>query len=921
MLKNNAKLVIFPIFIILLIIAFFVINLFPEVLWFASFGYKKIWWYIFNAKISVFCFFTIFAFFWLLINSKIAEHNAKKLKDETVTEQDIQSDSSIVNFLLNLIKNKNAVSPTPFPQKVNKIFVRISIIILAIFFGLAAKAKWEIIYLFLYQTPFNFTDPILHKDLSFYFFTLPALKNLYSWLLSLMVFSLVTSAWVYLSHNILKLVIKNKFNLIKTHLFMLLASFVLIYAFGFSIKIYDLLFSTRGVIFGAGYTDIYAQMVGLKILSIALLVFALILFVWAFKPGVKIPVYAFLTIIILSFVLLQIYPGIIQNYIVAPNEMEKEKPFIDHSINYTRKAFGLDKIEEEEFDNQYNFDKNTIKNNQTIINNIRLWNQAPLKQTFSQLQEIRLYYEFANIDVDRYKINNMLKQVMLSPRELNTSQLTNQAQTWINKHLVYTHGYGVCMAPVNIISQEGLPTFYLKDLPPKSSIAEISVNQPEIYFGEKTADYVIVNTKQEEFDYPKGDDNVYTNYAGQGGIQLDSFIKRIVFALKYSDLKILISSRIKAESRLLFNRRITTIVRKICPFLIFDRDPYLILTSEGRMVWMLDGYTISNRFPYSEPLRNGINYIRNSVKVTIDAYNGDANFYISDATDPIILTYAKIFKDLFKPFEEMPLTIKEHIRYPKDLFTIQASVYSTFHMTDSQVFYNKEDLWALPQETYIESEQTMQPYYMVTKLPNDQKESFILMLPFTPTNKNNMIAWLSAKCDLNEYGKLKVYKFPKQKTVYGPMQIESRIDQNTEISQKLTLWGQKGSRVIRGNLMVIPIEQSLIYVEPIYLQATQSKLPELKRVIFAYHDSIVMADNLPNAIEKMFDFQDLKLTADQRNVEKPPASDGNSEKMPDTLHQLIQEYEDMKQKVQNFDWLEFGQKMAKIEQLLKQLKK
>ena len=601
-----------------------------------------------------------------------------------------------------------------------------------------------------------------------------------------------------------------------------------------------------------------------------------------------------------------IIPGIVQNYSVQPNEIVKEKPYIINNINFTRQAYGLNHITDEQFPVSNTLTLADIQSESLTMSNIRLWNREPLKQTFSQLQEIRLYYEFGNIDVDRYMINGRLQQVMLSPRELDISQLTSQAQTWTNQHLVYTHGYGVCMSPVNEVTREGLPKFYIKDLPPVSP--HMIISRPEIYFGEKANNYVLVNTLQKEFDYPKGDKNVYTHYQGTGGVQITGFLRRLVYALKFSDMKILASSLITSKSRLLYDREITKIVKKITPFIALDNDPYLIVSGTGRLVWMLDGYTFSSNFPYSEPFNRKLNYLRNAVKITIDAYDGAVNYYIIDREDPIIRAYSQFYTSLFKPLSEMPADLLDHIRYPKDLFSVQSYMYQTYHMTEPQVFYNREDLWAIPSETYEQSEQVMQPYHMVSRLPGDSKESFLMMLPFTPTNKNNMIAWMSAKCDPDEYGEIKVYKFPKERTIYGPMQIESRIDQDTTISQKLTLWGQMGSRVIRGNLMVIPIKDSLVYVEPIYLQATQSKFPELKRVIFSYGDKVVMSSTLDDAIAGVFqgieNDQNEDLMSSQQSTKKQT-----------TKQRLKQLYQSFKSN-NTLNWTQFGKLMNGLDAFL-----
>ena len=504
-------------------------------------------------------------------------------------------------------------------------------------------------------------------------------------------------------------------------------------------------------------------------------------------------------------------------------------------------------------------------NNLPTIRNIPLWDRRPLIATYSQLQEIRSYYRFGSIDVDRYSINGDYKQVMVAAREFSREQLAIQGETWVNRHLVYTHGYGFCMSPANEVGEEGLPEFYVKDIPPSASV-DIRVDRPEIYYGEAMQDYVIVNTRTEEFDYPRGDENAYTTYRGAGGVPVNSFWRRLLFALRFGDPYLLVTQNLKPESRVQFDRHIGRRFRdegprrfqKLAPYLRFDKDPYLV-TVNGRLVWIQDAYTESNMYPYAEPYGRPYvreaNYIRNAVKATLDAYDGSVTFYVWDPEDPLIRSYMDIFPDLFRPKEDMPEALRAHVRYPADLFEIQASLYNTYHMASPQVFYNREDVWEPAMEIYGVSERprVMAPYYIIVKLPDAEREEFVLMLPATPAGKANMIAWLLARCDGPNYGRLMVYKLPKKKLIYGPMLIERRIDQDTDVSREITLWSQRGSDVLRGNLLVVPIENGFIYVEPLYLRATQSGMPELKRVLVAHGDRLAMAEDLEQALDRAFE--------------------------------------------------------------------
>ena len=608
---------------------------------------------------------------------------------------------------------------------------------------------------------------------------------------------------------------------------------------------------------------------------------------------------------------------------VKPNEITKERPYIEHNIEFTRMAYGLDKITEKNFPSAGELTLEDLNKNARTIENIRLWDHRPVLETYKQLQEMRLYYEFGQVDVDRYVLNGQETQVMIAPREIEIGRLPQQAQTWVNQRLKYTHGYGLCMSPVNEVTNGGLPVFSIKDIPPKSSV-DLTIERPEIYYGEKTGLYVIVNTLEQEFDYPKGDENVYTTYEGTGGVRIGSFFRRLAFAWRFSDAKILLTGYITPESRIMFHRSINQRYRTVAPFLRYDQDPYLVV-ADGKLYWIQDAYTTTSMIPYSEPTRTSpterINYIRNSVKAVVDAYTGEMRFYIIDESDPLIATYRKIFPKLFRSFEEMPAALKAHIRYPVDLFMLQAKMYNTYHMRDPQVFYNQEDVWSIPNEIYGEAEQRMLPYYIIMRLPDEDREEFLLMLPMTPTKKNNMVAWMSAKCDLDEYGKLLIYKLPKDKLIYGPMQIEAKISQKPDISREFTLWGQRGSSVIRGNLLAIPIEQSFLYVEPIYLQSTESQIPQLKRVIVAYEDRLAMAETLEEALREVFGEEmeaSLGTPIVLEDAEKTAlkAAVGSEKDLP---RSAMEHYNRAQAHLRNGRWAKYGEEMEALRKVLREL--
>ena len=623
-------------------------------------------------------------------------------------------------------------------------------------------------------------------------------------------------------------------------------------AIEFHLQRFGLLVGENGVVTGIGFADYYGQLPILHTMSILSLIGAGLSFFIATGRGLK-KVALALTGIGVIYLAGSFYPKILQNFVVNPNELIKETPFIEHTISGSLLAYGLNNTESKKLTGAESLNAESIKANSLTIENIRLWDQEPLLDTLGQLQEIRTYYQFNSVDHDRYTIDGKYRQTLLSPRELKSENLPNR--TWINEHLTFTHGYGVSLSPVNQITPQGLPVLLIKDIPPRSSV-DLKVGQPEIYFGELSNDHVFVNTGTKEFDYPEGEKNVYKNYEGSGGFPVDSFINKALLAARFKTLKILFSQDINNESRVLMYRNITERVLKVAPFLRLDSDPYLVVT-EGKMKWIYDAYTVSDRFPYSQTIPRFGNYVRNSVKVVIDAYDGSMDFFISDPNDPIIQTWKNVFPELFKGLNEMSEDLRKHIRYPSDLFTIQAFIYATYHMKAPQVFYNKEDLWEIPE---IDNKM-MEPYYTIMKLPGNKAEEYILMLPFTPSGKSNLSAWMVAQSDGENYGKLIAYTFPKQKLIYGPNQIVARINQDAEVSRQISLWDQRGSKVIQGTMLVIPIEESLIYVRPLYLKADAGKIPELKRVIVGYEDTIAMERTLEEALAKIFGDDALQSVA------------------------------------------------------------
>jgi len=911
-LKNRFRylLSIVVVIIIIALIALFAgANFFTEWAWFNHLGYLKAFLLMFfsnfGLRILIGLIFAVFVFVNLFFTKKlfIKYFEAESIESENVETLFKEESQGFLNWL-----NK---------KKLNWIYILISLI-LGFLFSSVSSELWKIVLKFFNQTPFGNTDPIFGKDISFYVFSLPFYSFIKEMGMVLIVLTIIVVGIIYFiasgisSFSDVKVKLSNR---AKSHITVLLSAFLLLKAWDYRLAMYELLYSPRGVAFGASYTDVNANLLGLRILFIIAIAVAAGLLVSLFRKNYKLLAWGLGIWIVTSLVFGAVYPGFVQRFQVEPNEIEREREYISHNINMTLEAYDLNDLTSKSFQPQDGLTLEDLEENDEIISNIRLWDSRPLLSTYSQLQGLRQYYEFQNIDVDRYIIDGKYRQVMLSGRELNKDLLSGQAQTWINRKLKYTHGYGVAMSPVNRINEQGLPEFFIKDIPPKIE-GDLVLDDSSIYYGEITDDYVIVNTDATEFHYPQGDQNVYINYSGTGGVEISSFIKKAVYALRYSELKILLNDGINNDSRIMYYRNIKERVRKVAPFLAYDSDPYLVI-SQGRLFWIQDAYTTSDRYPYSQPFSNTGNYIRNSVKVVIDAYNGDMDFYVIDKQDPIAQTYQKIFPEIFIDGDQMPESLRSHIRYPKDLFKIQSELYSIYHMENPQVFYNKEDLWNIPNENYAGSTIKMEPYYILSSLPDTKLQNleYLLMMPFTPANKNNMIAWMAGRSDGENYGELVLYEFPKDTLVYGPSQIESRIDQDSQISQLLSLWGQRGSRVIRGNLIVLPVAQSILYIEPIYLQAETSELPELKRVVLGYGGDIVIDINLEGALEQIFGEREPK------EVTSPEVQMG--EIMPEDISGLISRAYEIYQEAQNYiksgDWQNYGSKLDELQQVLEEL--
>ncbi len=867
---RRVLLIVIGIFVLLFVLFMLLSGFYTDLLWFGSLGLSSVFWTAVNAKIGVFFAFSLASLAIFLANLLIAR-TLSGWGGFFLAGQQYYITSRMVNIMLVVVA-----------------------LIVSVLNGLGTIPQWDTILRYLNQRPFGVLDPIFSQDLGFYVFTLPVYSFLRGWLMEVLILTLLGTAAVYLGVQLvafrqlkLSLPLKNWL-----HLAALGALFLLVVAWGYRLSAFELLYSQRGVAFGASYTDIHAQLLAynLSFWTVILCVLLLLGGVVSRRPWILAVGGALWIVVALGVG--GVYPALMQQFEVQPNELIKERPYIEYNIDLTRRAYGLDKIQERDFGSVTDLTAEALAEAEATIRNVRLWDYRPLRDTYAQIQEIRSYYEFMDVDVDRYYLDGDYRQVTLSAREMATEQL--ESRTWVNEHLQFTHGYGLAMSPVNAVTTEGLPQLLIRDLPPRTAPG-LEVTRPQIYYGEKTDTYVFVNTTLEEFDYPSGDQNVFTTYEGTGGVLLDSSLKRAAFAYRFGDASVLLSEYLTPQSRVMLYRDIHQRVRQVAPFLLFDPDPYLVIV-DGRLFWLQDAYTATDMYPYSQPYQGRFNYIRNSVKVAMDVYNGDMTFYIVDSEDPLIQAYAAIFPDLFTSLQEMPEGLRAHVRYPEGLFIVQAQMNNTYHMRDPTVFYNKEDQWAVAHEMYAGNDQLMEPYYVIMSLEAGDQEEFILIQPFTPANRQNMVAWMAARSDGEHYGKLLLYKFPKQELIYGPLQIEARIDQEPAISGQLSLWHQRGSRVIRGNLLVIPIGNSLLYVEPLYLQAETGQLPELKRVIVASGEQVIMGNTLAEALVSIGG-------APTVTVEEEPVEAAG---VHDLALSALEHYERAQEYLQEGDWAGYG---------------
>ncbi|KAB2954671.1 UPF0182 family protein [Heliorestis acidaminivorans] len=888
------------------------LDLYVNYQWFLSEGLSDVWTTRWATSLILHLVTGLFAFVFIFANLYLTSNVVKKA----------------LNYNAYAVNEPRLVALAEYidPKHLNKIFLAISLF-LAFIVSQVMSNQWPKFLLAFNQQEFAIADPLLQKDVSFYIFQLPVLELVYFVLSTIVVLTAVLLFIVYQAANTLGFgkLSWGELPRARYHLAAIGAFFFLIKAFGYQLDIYNLVYSPRGVAFGASYTDVHAQLPAFQILTVLAILTAIVLVFSLVLKRIRWALYSVGVLVLASLLVGQIYPNMVQRFRVEPNEFVMERPYIDMNIQFTRLAYGLDGIEQVPFSATNNLTANDILDNKDTINNIRLWDWRPLQQTYSQMQEIRLYYKLREIDIDRYMINGEMRQVMLAARELDTSALPTTAQTWINRHLIYTHGYGVSMSPVNEVTSEGLPTFFLKDIPPKAEADSVEIERPEIYFGEATDNYVIVKSATKEFDYPSGNDNVFTTYQADAGIPIGSLWQRLVFAAYFGDVRILLSKEILPESQLLMNRTIMDRLTNVAPFLRFDSDPYLVI-NEGRLVWIADAYTASSQYPFSQPTRGTGNYIRNSVKATVDAYTGEMKFFISDPNDPIIQSYQAIFPNLFNSMDEMPESLRKHIRYPEDLFKIQSRIYATYHMQDAGIFYNREDEWNIPRlVSGGDNNQLMEPYYTLMTLPGEEDPEFILMTPFTPAKRDNMISWMAARSDGDNYGKLLVYTFPKQELIYGPAQIEARINQDSYIAQNMALWNQRSSSVIRGNLLVLPINESLLYVQPLFLQAEQGRLPALRRVIVVYGERVVMEETLDLALQKIFGQSGLSGTGTPTRTTSPAPEGEESAVVEVTVSQLAtqarQAYEEANERLKAGDWNGYGEKLQELERLLQDLER
>jgi uncharacterized protein len=902
-----------------------IVSIYLSALWFGSLGYSDVYWYIFKLKLGLFFLFAILttlllqSTFWLF--QKLFGAAAFESRTIVLNNQPFQFS----------------------PARVIRPLAWVIAILVGLVYGLMLKDSWQKFALYLHRPHTAMVDPIFGKPLSFYLFALPVYESISSWLTGV-TFIILAAAIAYSVLGLPQKVLKRSVGWSSGAAFravcVALALFLLVLAWRTYLSRFPALWEDHPIFAGVTYTEAYYSIPALMFVAIALIIAAIISLLNAFFVrrfslvllAIALPVAVYVVGVVLV-------PAYVQSFIVKPNEIDRETPFITHNIEWTRRGFGLDQIQPGEFAAESSLEALDLPNNRETLDNIRLWDWKALQDTLKQIQAIRTYYDFPDVDVDRYAIGGATRQMMVAPREINDDRLPPTSRNWINERLIYTHGYGVTMNTANGFTREGLPQFVLSNMPIESTAPEVKVTRPEIYFGQLTERYVYVKTRQKEFDYPQGDANNYTNYEGNGGIRIGGAFRKMLLAWAVGDLtKLPFNDDVTSESRLLIYRDIREIVNGVAPFLVYDRDPYIVVSSDGRLFWMIDAFTQSASFPYSSHHDVGgksINYIRNSVKVVLDAYHGTVQFYVFDREDPLIAAYRSVFPSLFRDSSEMPADIRAHIRYPETLIRAQGEVYGLYHTHNAKVFFQREDVWSVAQQVALDEQsrrqtQPIDPYYVLMQLPSEQKKNeFVLILPFTPANRNNMIGWMAGRCDPENYGKLLVYNFPASRLIDGPLQIEARIDQDATLSGQFTLWNQQGSRVLRGHLLVIPIGRSLMYVEPIYLQAQQSPMPELRLVVLATQEKLGYGRSFAEAMSSVFGEavkpSEEKPTAGQTETtpgQPPPApSTTPSQTLEQLINRAIQEFDDYQRLTAQGKYAEAGQKLEQHKRTLEEIRK
>lgn len=878
-------------------------GFFADLWWFREIGYEVVFVRNLVTRLLLFLIAGVVASAVLFLNLKIAQRG--------VVPEPM------------LVKMGEAVEPVDIAGAAQRLRKPVSIFF-GVFFGLGASATWDTVLQWYHRTPFGISDPIFQRDIGYYVFSLPAISIVLGLLSTLAFIALLAVTPVYFFRG--DVVVAPRRLRIEpaagVHLAILLAIPFLLTALRlWFVDTAGLLYSTTGPLVGASYTDLHATLPAIRISAVLALVAAIVVLVGGARR--QLGWYGFLAIggyMIVAVIGRGVVPTIMQKFVVAPTELTREEPYLAHHIAATRQAWGIDSVEARDLEGNPNLTMASLRANAPTIDNVRLWDRAPLLRTFGQLQEIRTYYDFVNVDDDRYWIDGKYRQVLLAPRELNSESLPTR--TFINEHLTFTHGMGLTMSPVNQVTTQGLPVLLIQDLPP-ASVGALKVSRPQIYYGELTNNYVFVGTRQREFDFPSGEENVYTTYAGSGGVTVGNIFRRSLLALYFGSSKILLSGDITSESRVLYNRNIVARVRKALPFLSLDRDPYMVVAEDGTLKWIQDAYTTTSRYPYSYRSPDNATYMRNSVKVVIDAYDGSLTAYVATPNDPIVQTWSKVFPGVFVPLDSMSQDLRAHIRYPDDLFRMQTALYTTYHMDQPVDFYNREDQWQVPVVTRPD-EAVPFMRHIIMRLPDEPEAEFIYMAPFTPRGKDNLAAWMVARNDGANYGTLRVYKFPRQSLVFGPRQIENRINQDTDIARQVSLWDQRGSEVIRGDLLVIPIEEALLYVQPLYLQAEGGRIPELKRVLVAYENQVVMRETLEQALQALFaggsDTPISQVVPAVTAPGAPPAATGTaSPEMQQMVGEARRLYQSALDAQREGDWARYGEDIRRLGELLERM--